>query len=207
MSTKVKLLILTVLAAGGLLSASSARATVRCETQYGGGEVCVRTGQLQIDKEVWDPDAQKFVDNLGLSDYKFAPGEEIIFKLKIKNVGDNSFGTVEVRDYLPEHLELVNGDIAFDLHDLNPGEAKEFEIKTKVVDASKFPFDQSLICEVNTAEAWSGDERDKDTSYICLTKKVLGVSILPKTGPAQIGFLAFALLSLVLAGLKLILSK
>lgn len=190
-----------------LLTAKTSFAAVRCETQYGGNEVCVRTGQLQIDKEVWNPDTEKFVDNLGLSDHKFLPGDEIIFKLKIKNVGDNTFSKVEVRDYLPDLIYLTNGDIAFNINDLHPGDVNEYEIKTKVVDASQFPNGKSLICEVNASEVWSGDEHDKDTSQVCLTTNVLGVSILPKTGPSQISFLAFGLLSLVLTGLKLTLGK
>jgi len=190
-----------------LLTAKSALAAVRCETQYGGGEVCVKTGQLQIDKEVWNPDTEKFVDNLGLSDHKFLPGDEIVFKLKIKNVGDNTFSKVEVRDYLPELIDLTNGDIAFDINDFHPGDVNEYVIKTKVADANQFPNNKTVVCEVNTAETWSGGERDKDTAQVCLTTNVLGVSILPKTGPAEIGLLAFGLLSLVLTGLKLTLNK
>lgn len=190
-----------------LLTAKSARAAVRCETQYGGGESCVKTGQLQIDKEVWNPDTEKFVDNLGLSDHKFSPGDEIVFKLRIKNVGDETFSKVEVRDYLPELIYLTNGDISFDINDLHAGDVVETEIKTKVVDANQFPNNKSVVCEVNTAETWSGDERDKDTAQVCLTTNVLGISIMPKTGPSEIGLLAFGLLSLVLTGLKLTLGK
>jgi uncharacterized repeat protein (TIGR01451 family) len=166
-----------------LAAVKPAAAYVRCETQYGGGETCIRTGQLQIDKEIWNPDTEKFVDNLGLNDRKFYPGDEIVFRLKIKNVGDETFGQVEVRDYLPNILNLENGDIAFDLHDLKPGDVREVEIKTKVVDGNEFPDNKTLICEVNTAEAWSGDEKDKDTARFCVTKQVLGVTELPKTGP------------------------
>lgn len=202
-----KSLIISFLSIVFLLTAKSALAAVRCETQYGGSEVCVKTGQLQIDKEVWNPDTENFVDNLGLSDHKFLPGDEIVFKLKIKNVGDETFSKVEVRDYLPELIYLTNGDISFDINDLHAGDTVETEIKTKVVDASQFPNNKTTVCEVNTAETWSGDERDKDTAQVCLTTNVLGVSILPKTGPAEIGFLAFGLLFLVLTGLKLTLSK
>jgi uncharacterized repeat protein (TIGR01451 family) len=190
-----------------LFNAKSALAAVRCETQYGGSEVCVRTGQLQIDKEVWNPDTESFVDNLGLSDHKFSPGDEIVFKLKIKNVGDDTFSKVEVRDYLPELIDLTNGDISFDINDLHAGDVNEYVIKTKVVDASEFPNNKTVICEVNTAETWSGDERDKDTAQVCLTTNVLGITTLPKTGPAEIGMIVFGLLFLVLTGLKLTLNK
>lgn len=193
MRREIKLLILAIVFFGGLFSAPKAFASVRCETQYGGGEICVKTGQLQIDKEVWNPETGKFVDNLGLSNYRFAPGEEIIFRLKIKNVGDETFGKIEVRDWLPKLLDLVNGNIAFDVTNLHPGDVREYKIKTKVTSADKFPSGKTLVCEVNAAEVWSGDERDKDTAQVCLTKKVLGVTILPKTGPEYL--LIFLLLS------------
>jgi hypothetical protein len=102
---------------------------------------------------------------------------------------------------------LENGDIAFDLHDLNPGDVREVEIKTTVVDGSQFPDNKTIICDVNTAEAWSGDERDKDTSRFCVTQNVLGVTELPKTGPE------YLLISLLfssfagIAGLALIKAK
>lgn len=168
-----------------IITAGSSYAAVRCEAQYGGGEVCVKTGQLQIDKEVFDPEQKKFVDNLGISSHKFGPGGEVIFKLKIKNVGDSAFDKVQVTDTLPVHLERVTGDTSFEIKDLTAGETEEREVKAKIVAADKFPSEKSLICEVNIAEVVSGGERDKDTAQVCLDKKVLGAAIpkvLPKAG-------------------------
>jgi uncharacterized repeat protein (TIGR01451 family) len=167
-------------------------AAVRCETYYG-GEVCVRTGELQIDKEVWDIEDGLFVDNMGLTDYKFAPGEEITFKLKIKNVGDEKFDKVYVKDTLPDYLELISGDLEFEIDDLEVDETEEREIKARVVSADKFP-DDTTICDKNTAEVWSGDEKDKDTAQICMEEKVLGVKVLPPTGPEYwLGLLLFSI--------------
>jgi len=156
-------------------------AAIRCETNYY-GEVCVRTGELQIDKEVWDVEDGLFVDNMGLGDYRFAPGEEITFKLKIKNVGDETFSKVYVKDTLPDYLELISGDLEFEISDLSVDETEERQFKVKVVSAGKFP-NKSTICVVNTGEVWSGDEKDRDTAQVCLEEKVLGVAVLPPTGP------------------------
>jgi uncharacterized repeat protein (TIGR01451 family) len=176
-----------------LLANKISLAAVRCETQYGGGETCVRTGELQIDKEVWDPDGSQFVDNLSLSSHKFAPGDEVIFHLKIKNVGDATFDTVHVIDTLPSHLELSSGSLDFDINDLSAGETEEREIKVRVVPADRFPNDKTVICVVNTAESWSGDEKDKDTAQVCLERKVLGLKVLPPTGPEEwLGLLLFS---------------
>lgn len=168
---------------------SPAFAAVRCETQYGGREVCVRTGQLQIDKEVFNPQENKFVDNLGINDHKFAPGDEITFRLKIKNVGDATFDNISVNDSLPSLLELTSGSTSFTISNLTPGSTRENEIKAKVAASGNFPVDKTLVCVVNTAQVNSGGEKDKDTAQVCLERKAVGPApapkptALPPTGP------------------------
>lgn len=189
---------------------SPAYAAVRCETQYGGREVCVRTGQLQIDKEVLNPQENKFVDNLGLSDHKFAPGEEITFKLKVKNVGDATFNKVSVTDTLPSLLELTSGSTSFEISDLTVGEIEEREIKAKVTASGNFPQDKTIVCVINTAEAGSGSENDRDTAQVCLGRKVVGPApavapIIPPTGPED--WLPLLVLSLLTGATGLYLIK
>ena len=75
-------------------------ASVRCETTYE-GEVCYKI-ELMLDKKVWDPSHEKFVETLGLGDYKFAPGDEIVFQIRVKNLSDEAIENIDVRDYLPE---------------------------------------------------------------------------------------------------------
>ncbi len=160
-------------------------AAVRCETQYGGTEVCVTTGQLQVDKEIFDPQNNKYVDNLGINDYKFSPGELISFRINIKNVGDALLSKVTVKD-TPQagFLDLATGALNFDLIDLKPGETKQQELKLRVVDASKLP-QNNVICIINAAEATAENSKDRDTAQLCLERKVLGVQVkeLPRTGP------------------------
>jgi len=163
-------------------------AEVRCETQYGGGQVCVTTGQLQVNKKVWDPQGKAFVDNLGITSYKFTADEEIRFQLEIKNVGDRTFEKVNVKDILPSYLEFSSGEISFEIENLEPGESETREIKAKVVSLDRLPNNKSLVCEVNTVEAWADEEKDKDTAQICIEKKVLGVTELPPTGPQESNF-------------------
>lgn len=186
--------------------ASPVSAAVRCETQYGGGQVCVTTGALQINKEVFDPRNNKFVDNLGINDHRFSPGEEVTFRLKIKNVGDATFAKVTVSDTLPSMLEFSSGAKDFELSDLTPGETEEREFKTKAVSSDKFPSDKNLVCVVNAAEAKADNQHDKDTAQLCLEKKVGAPApkALPPTGP-EVGVLA--LVSTVAAGAGLYLLK
>lgn len=170
-----------------LASIKPVLAAVRCETQYGGREVCVRTGQLQVDKEVFNPQEKKFVDNLGLNDYKFSPGEEVAFKIKVKNVGDAPLSGVNVMDTLPSLLNSSGGSPFFQIKELKVGETKEQEIKVRVVSADKFPGDKSIVCVVNAAQAVSGEDKDRDTTQLCLERKLPlekgAPAVLPPTGP------------------------
>lgn len=164
------------------VATTSVSAAVRCEKQYGGAEVCVRIGKLEVNKKVWDRDKNEWSDNLGMSRI-FAPGEEVKFQLQIKNVGDSTFGTVDVKDTLPGFLELVSGNTSFQIKDLTAGETEKAEITTRVV-ADKISSDK-IICDVNVLEAVSGDERDRDVAQVCVEKKVVGKPApkeLPKAG-------------------------
>ena len=182
-------------------------ATVRCETQYGGGQVCVKTGELQINKKVWDSQNQIFVDNLGITSHKFTSGEEIVFQIEIKNVGDETFDKVDVQDTLPNYLELSSGELFFTIENLEPGESETREIRVKVVSVDKLPNDKTLICDINTAEGWTDSEKDKDTTQICIEKRILGITRLPPTGPK--GWLIISLLSLTSSslGIYLLISR
>lgn len=196
-------------AVSGLLlagfAATPVSAAVRCETQYGGGQICVTTGNLQINKEVFDPRNNKFVDNLGINDHRFSPGEEVTFRLKIKNVGDANFSKVSVTDALPSMLELTSGLKDFELSDLTPGETEEREFKARAVSSDKFPSDKNLVCVVNAAEANADSQHDKDTAQLCLEKKVEAPvpKALPPTGP-EVGVLALVSTALAGAGLYLL---
>lgn len=157
----------------------------RCETQYGGTQICVSTGQLQINKEVLDPISNKYVDNLGINNYKFAPGEVATFRISVRNVGDNNLSKVSVSDSpQSEFLSLASGNLNFDLTDLKPGEVRSTEVKLRVADASKMP-QNNVICVINSAEAVSDSNRDKDSAQLCLERKTVVPVVtkaLPPTG-------------------------
>jgi len=203
---KTKVFLATLLAAGAiLLSSNSVFAAVRCETQYGGNEVCVTTGELQIDKEILDPRyAGAYKDNLYLTDYLFKTSDYVTFKLTVKNVGDDTLNNVRITDNLPSFL-FFTGETphGFTIDHLNPDESESFEVKARVVAESQLEADR--ICGVNTAEVWAdGDQHDKDTSQVCATKKVLGVSVLPETGDNTPLIIFGASLAIAMLGLGLI---
>lgn len=179
-----KLTVAAVLAAATfVLSQKPALAAVSCVAQYGGqyGQVCVTTGQIQINKEVFDPQNNKFVDNLGLTAHRLSPSQEVKFRLTIKNVGDNTLSNIQVIDTLPNFLEQISGEpYSFQIDTLKVGDSIQKELKAKVVNVDKLPQDKTVICDVNTAVAQSGNEVDRDTAQVCVEKKV--AAELPKAG-------------------------
>lgn len=187
-----KIALATALATGTiLLAATDTSGAVRCETQYGvpygAREVCVTVADLTVNKEVFDPVKKRFVDNLGLTDHHFAPGEEITFRIKVKNVSDHTLGKVEVHDNLPQFIEKVSGDFTYDLVEFRTGQEDVRSLKARVVSADKLPADQSVICDdrtKNEALAKAGEQQERDTSQVCVEKKA--VKELPKAGPEDI---------------------
>ena len=169
-------------------------ADIRCETQYGGNQVCVRTGNIQINKTVCDPDKgdcaksddNLFVDNLGLTNRHFAPGEKIHFKLRVTNTGDAAFDTVNVTDTLPAQLQLFSGQLTYTINNLQPGATDTKDILATVVTADKFPQGQNVVCQPNTAQAKAGDMTDTDTSQVCLEAKAAPVLSLPQAGSSDL---------------------
>lgn len=156
-----------------------ALASVTCTTQYGGGQTCVSTGQLLINKKIWDPDGKVFVDNLGLSNHIFQEGEEVTFTIDVKNVGDATLDTVNFIDTLPSFLQWSGGDsLTLTITSLTPGQTITKQIKTKVLATS------GIVCPVNSVSISSPrGGSDTDTAQLCVGKNVLGVTTVPKTGP------------------------
>lgn len=153
--------------------------------QYGQyGEVQI-SKNLSLDKKVLKPNGD-WVDNLFLSDYKFAPSQEVQFKLMLTNTGNATLENIKVKDTLPNFLELVSGALEFSVAKLEAGQTYTSEVITaKVLSIDKLPGDYGNYCIVNIAESWVDDQADRDTAQICIEKKVLGFVSLPKAGPAE----------------------
>lgn len=189
------------------IGAKKALAVTVCETQYGGGETCREVKQVMIDKKVFDPENNKFVDNLGINNFKFAPEDEIRYKLIVKNLGNNKLTNLKIKDNLQEKLIFINGPISwngremvFTVDNLEAGESKEFEIRAKSVSASNF-YGNQVVCQLNNVSVYKSDSAnadDSDSAQICIENKVLA-KVTPVTGPSVLPIAFFA--SLILFGL------
>lgn len=153
----------------------------------------VPNASLLINKMVLNPQTNQYVDNLSVDQFQFLPNQEVDFKIIIKNTSQNQLTNIKVTDTLPSQLQFLSGPLTFDsstntyfymINSLNPGDSTETTFKTKVKDASSFP--SSVFCMTNLSQATTGNILEQDTSSICASKNVLGVTQqLPKTGPGD----------------------
>ena len=170
--------------------------------QYGQYGSPAQQQSILIDKTIATGETTKggqqtFVDNLSLSDPKFKPGDEITFKLKVKNTVDSLTSNVKVTDVLPGSLDLVSGgslksdgSVVIDAGDFKPNEEKEFTVKTRVKSVDRLPADRGVFCELNKARVQTDQASDEDTAQFCIEKQVVGVKQVPQAGP-EAGLLLF----------------
>lgn len=158
-----------------VLAIKPAFAAVSCTTQYGGGQTCVTTGQLLVNKKVWDPTSQAFVDNLGVADHRFQTGEEVIFSVDIKNVGDNTLNNIQFTDTLPGFLVWSSGDaLSSTINMLTPGQTVTKVIRARIISNLA----ATVTCDRNIAVATADNgSSDRDTAQLC-------VGTTPKAIPA-----------------------
>ena len=196
-----------ILATALLGVVSPVRASVSCSTQYGASEVCVKTGDLQVNKEVLDPKTNKFVDNMTVEGYHFAPSEEVTFRIKVKNSGDATLNNIKVTDTLPTSiLEAINsGDLSYQIDSLNVDQTVERTFKVRAVNINNFPKNKTVACEYNVAKAQAGDKNAQDMSQVCIEKKA--TSSLPKAGAEGVISFMIGSLASAVAGFKLMFRK
>ncbi len=174
---------------------------------------------ILIDKTVAIPNSSNtnsnsYVDNLSPSDPRFHAGNDVWFKIKVKNTSTQNLTAVTVKDYVPAYIlplegpgtwDLENRVITWNAGDFNVDEEKTYYIKMRVYETSMLPADKGLFCVTNRAEAKNNVAYDDDSSQICIEKTVAGVTKVPSAGP-EFGLLLLAS-NLLGAGIGLKLKK
>lgn len=186
---KNKILLITLLTA--LITIFSSKAAfARCVSQYGGGETCYE-GELRLDKVVKNPSSGTYVDNLYSSDPNFSADQDVWFRLTVKNTGSDNLINIQVKDNFPNYVFFVSGPGSWDnsnktltwtIDNLSPSESKDYEIQGRIVNEGSLPNDSGTYCVTNYGEAKKDNKIASDTSQLCITKKVLGMTYMPKTG-------------------------
>lgn len=156
--------------------------------------------QILIDKMVAKPNTDQYVDNLSVSDPRFAPNQDIWFQIKVKNTSNQTLTNVKVRDYVPSYLEPLEGPgtwdsnmriISWNAGDFAVDEEKVYFLKMRVYSTENLPSDKGLFCLVNKSDARNENTYDEDTAQFCIEKEVVGVSKVPSAGP-EFGLLLLA---------------
>ncbi|EKD86769.1 MAG: hypothetical protein ACD_37C00152G0003 [uncultured bacterium] len=175
--------------------------SVACQPIYGGGQTCVTTEKISINKTVLNPLKSKggttdvFVDNLSINDPKYAPTQTVKFQLTVTNSGNSTLNTVTVYDILPDFVDFVSGPgnfdknsrtLTFNLSNLNPNESRTYTIVGKVVSPTSMPSDQGVVCVVNQSIAKFSDQESRDNAQFCIERKVTTKGGLPVVPPPSI---------------------
>lgn len=207
----IKYLVLSIISLYTLyfLLASPVMAQYGQYGQYGGPGP---SKSILIDKLVGKPTQNKggttdvsYVDNLSASDPRFAPGQDVFFKLAVKNTSDVTLTNVEVKEFVPSFVSPLEGPggfdsasrtITFNAGDFAVNEEKTYVLKMRVAAQNELPADRGIVCLVNKAQASGSNVFDEDTSQFCVEKQVVGAGQVPSAGPEAglllLGFNALA---------------
>lgn len=147
-----------------------------CEPIYGGGENCPATN-IAIDKMVFNPQKNVFVDNLGVNDFEYKSGDIVTFQVKVTNTGSTTISTFTVKDVFPNFLLFATGPgtfdtashtLIFDVTNLTPNQVQTFTITGKVASTDQLSHMPSS-CLVNQAIATNlTGEIVQDTAQFCI---------------------------------------
>ncbi len=184
-----------------------------CTTQYGGTVTCVPS-DLTINKKVFNPITETYVENLTTTDATFIPGNQVTYRLEVKNGSGQTFQAT-VKDILPPYMEFISGPgtynkdtrtLQFAMDNLTAGETRTVDLVAKVVEVDAFPAGKSLFCVVNTAEVRALNRFDSDTAQVCLKNGDVVITKLPVAGYTDMMMLLpFA--GIGLAGASILLKK
>lgn len=160
---------------------------------------------INIDKTVGKPGTSNdatsysYVDNLTVSDPRFAPDQVAFFRIIVKNTSNTKLINVEVKDTLPSYLEPLEGpgsfnstsrEITFNAGDFEVNEEKTYSLKVKVLPQGSLPADKGLFCVTNFVKASTSNAYDDDTAQLCIEKQVSAETV-PSAGP-EYGTILFA---------------
>lgn len=166
-----------------------------CHTVYGGGEVC-ETGDLSLDKKVYNPEAKAYWDNIAASDYTFSAGEEVKFSLLVKNISDVKVDSVRLNDdfdRLDDYMVYVSSErgdyraevtdhkVKFDLGGLNPGEEVTVYFIARFKAEGELPV--GTTCLINAAHVYSQPDNVSDSDYADFCVKTEAGKIITKVTP------------------------
>lgn len=170
------------------------------------------TGNLFIDKKIQNPTTGEFVETLNANEANFLIGQEINFKIEVKNTGNVELKNINIQDRLPTFTEFVSGPGKLDtgtnilswvIGNLKPGESQFFDLKVKIKSDKGLP-QKGMTCLTNFAEADTDKLSAQDMAGFCIQTQILGQATeLPQTGVGETATLVMASFLTLLAGIFL----
>lgn len=171
-----------------------------CQPIYGGGQTCITTGNILVNKTVINPATGQFVDNLGINDPKFSPGQQITFNIAVTNTGASSILQASVKDTLPPTVIFTSSSpngtfdqnsrtVTWILDNLKPNETRNLTIQGTIVDASQLVKDvtcdpdkttNAVVATTNTGQT------STDLARFCIQKGAVTKGGLPVFPPPKV---------------------
>ncbi len=149
-----------------------------CQPIYGGGENCISTDNIEINKTVQNPQTLKFVENLGQNDPKYSPGQNIKFQITIKNTSTNKVDNITIKDNLPRYVSCdlsetgtcdnSNGIITININTLKRNDSYTMTIKGKIATLDKMQNEPETFCLINQAKATQDKQSTQDNAQFCI---------------------------------------
>src|SRR5579871_1302574 len=90
--------------------ADSTTTVQNCQPIYGGGQTCVQSGNLLINKTVQNPQTGQFVDNLGVNYPEFGPNQSVTLQIALTNTGGSTLSNINVQDIFPQFVAFISGN-------------------------------------------------------------------------------------------------
>lgn len=179
-----------------------------CPIVYGGGQVCPPSMSYTLNKLVQAPlKGGEFVENLSINDPRFAIGQEVTYRIVVKNTGSEALNNIQITDTLPAEVAFVassgkhnsaNRTVTFTINKLDAGKEAEFFITGRVENVKT---DQNVLCVANTVKSVDANRNAADDqATICIdvpagVKKVQEkpqMKEIPATGPELFSLVALA---------------
>lgn len=196
-------------------------ADTSCQPIYGGGQSCITSNNIVIDKTVLNPQTNQFVDNLSINSQKYQPGFVVTFQISITNTSNTTISKIDIKDIFPQYINFGSGagtfdtntnTLTFSLDNLAPNETRKYSIVGRIFSTEKLPgAEGSIVCVVNQAIGIiDGKNVSQDNAQLCIEKSTPVttkggfpvLSTVPATTTPSTGAEAFALFALIPAGIS-----
>lgn len=174
---KKAILIIFAILTGAFFISTKANAQTpssgNCQPIYGGGENCANT-PFTISKRILNPQTNTFVDNLGMNDAKYHPGDIITFQITVSTQSTTT--NVTLKDILPQSITFSSGPGAFDkvtntltltIDKLTSDKPQIFTILGRIADTADA---QSSFCDNNRAILTKDNQTVTTTTQYCIEK-------------------------------------